>query len=178
MREQLVAWAEDCQVRGNVELADGRLSDQVNELDLLVFHDATLAALEDGREVQVDEVEVERRELHVIEVTGHTGDPVRRLRTLRDHVALQVGPYRITGSLHRPPVAQPLAALAGWTRFVPVTDATFDVVGGSGAGPVHREVLLVNRERITRTERLDGVGVYTSAPWPPLPKAEPEPDPA
>ncbi|HEY3336177.1 MAG TPA: hypothetical protein VGK16_13175, partial [Candidatus Limnocylindrales bacterium] len=82
MREPLVAWAADCRVRGEVDLADGRLSDQVNEGDLLTFFGATLEALEDGREVEVDELEVERREIHLIEVEGRQGDPVRRLRTI------------------------------------------------------------------------------------------------
>jgi hypothetical protein len=170
MREQLVAWAEDCQVRGEVELGEGRLSDQVNELEIVTFFDATLAALEDGREVKIDEVEVERRELHLIEVTGRQGDPTRRLRTLKDPVLLQVGPYTLRGILHRSPVAQPLSALASWTRFVPVTDVILDA--GGPAGPLRRDVVLVNRDRISRHEVLDGVGTMETAPWPPLPKLQ------
>lgn len=172
MREQLVAWAGDCQVRGEVELGDGRLSDQVNELEVVTFFTATLAALDDGRELRMDELEVERRELHVIEVTGRQGDPARRQRTIKDHVALQVGPYTVKGSLHRSPAAQPFAALAGWTRFVPVTDVTLET-GGPGE-PIRRDVVLVNRDRITRHEALDGVGMMSTAAWPPLPRAEAE----
>jgi len=41
VREQLVAWAGDCVVRGVVELGDGRVSDQVNELDVVTFFDAS-----------------------------------------------------------------------------------------------------------------------------------------
>lgn len=170
MREQLVAWAEDCQVRGEVELGEGRLSDQINELEVLTFFEATLAALEDGREIRVDEVEVERRELHVIEVVGRQGDPGRRLRTLKDPIVLQLGPYTVRGSLHRPPVSQPLAALAGWTRFVPVTDATIET-GDPAREAIRREVVLVNRDRIARHEAPAGVGMMATAPWPPLPKA-------
>lgn len=173
MREQLVAWAEDCQVRGEVELGEGRLSDQVNELEIVTFFGATLAALADGRKLRVDEVEVERRELHVIEVAGRQGDPARRLRTIKDPVALEVGPYTITGSLHRSPAAQPFAALAGWTRFIPLTDVTLDV-GGPGE-PIRRDVVLVNRDRITRHEPLDAVAMMPTGQWPPLPKAEAEP---
>jgi hypothetical protein len=173
MREQLVAWAGDCRVRGDVELGEGRLSDQVNDLDVLTFHDATLAALEDGREIRLDEVEVERRELHVIEVAGRQGDPSRRLRTLKDPVVLRIGPYTVTGSLHRAPTSQPLAALAGWAHFVPVTDALVEVEGGA-SDPVRREVVLVNRARVSRTDRPEGIEMYETPPWPPLPKAEPE----
>ena len=80
MRESLTAWAGDCQVRGEVDFDDGRLSDQVNEGELLTFFQATLEDLEDGHEVTVDELEVERRELHLIEIDGHQGDPIRRTR--------------------------------------------------------------------------------------------------
>lgn len=168
MREQLVAWAGDCVVRGDVELGDGRLSDRVNELDLLTFHDATLRALDDGREVHMDELQVERHELHVIEVNGRRGDPERRLRTVRDRVVLRVGPFTISGSLHRPASAQPLAAVSGWMRFVPVTDAVVAIEGEAEAQEP-RDVVLVNRERIARADVLDEIVVYPSEEWPPLP---------
>jgi hypothetical protein len=158
VREQLVAWAGDCRVRGEVELAEGRLSDRVNELDLLTFFDATVSALDDDREVRLDEVEVERRELHVIEVTGRRGDPARRQRTVRDLVKLELGPFVVIGELHRSPVAHPMAALAGLARFVPVTDAEVLVEGRPE--PQRLDVVLVNRELIARHEPLDRPPVY------------------
>lgn len=159
MREPLVAWAGDCIVRGDVSLGEGRLSDQVNQEDLFTFSDATLEALDDGRRIAVDELEVERHELHIIEVEGHRGDPARRLRTITDRVRMQVGPFEVTGDLHRAPSAQPLASLARWVRFVPMTDVEFRYAG-VGAEARRREVVLVNRERITRTESLTGVPVF------------------
>lgn len=164
MREPLVAWAGDCVVRGSIDLGDGRLSDQVNELDLLTFFDATLEALDDGRQVRVGELEVERRELHLIEVKGRRGDPSRRLRTIEDRVALQVGPFVVTGNLHRPPSAQPLASLTAWARFVPVTDAVIEV-GGIPAEPVHEDVLLVNRDRISASRPLASIAIRPEDPW-------------
>lgn len=153
MREPLVAWAGDCVVRGEVSLDDGRLSDQVNQTELLTFFGATLEALEDGRRLAVDEVEVGRGELHIIEVDGHRGDPARRLRTVPDRVWMRVGPFEVTGNLHRPPSAAPLASLAKWTRFVPMTEVEFHVAGHADAS-TRREVVLVNRERIARTEAM------------------------
>jgi hypothetical protein len=153
VREPLVAWAGDCVVRGSIDVGDGRLSDQVNELDLLTFFDATLEALDDGHLVRVDEIEVERRELHLIEVNGRRGDPNRRLRTVQERVAIQVGPFVVTGNLHRSPSAHPLAALSSWSRFVPVTDAVIEI-GGNQADPVHEDVILVNRERISASKPL------------------------
>lgn len=163
MREELVAWAGDCVVRGSVELGEGRLSDQLNELDVVTFHDATLRALDDGRVVVLDELEVERGELHVIEVRGRRGDPVRRLRTVEDRVQVELGPFVVTGSLHRAPNTQPLAALTRWARFVPMTDAVVGLRDGDAAD-VAQEVVLVNRERISRT--IPQAAVPTAAPSP------------
>lgn len=162
MREQLVAWAGDCVVRGDVSIDDGRLSDHVNGVDLLTFFGATLEALADGHKVEVGELEVERGELHLIEVEGHRGDPARRLRTVPERVWMQVGPFEVTGNLHRPPSAAPLSSLARWMRFVPVTEVEFRYRAGdadSAAAPTKRDVVLVNRERITRTKALDAIAV-------------------
>ena len=170
MREPLVAWAGDCVVRGSIDVGDGRLSDQVNDLDLITFFDATLEALDDGHQVRVGELEVERRELHLIEVNGRRGDPSRRLRTVEDRVALQVGPFVVTGNLHRPPSVQPLASLTGWARFVPVTDAVIDV-GGTPAEPVHEEVVLVNRDRVSASRSLASIAIEPDDPWEDEPSA-------
>lgn len=155
MRESLVAWAEDCVLRGEVDLDEGRLSDVVNELDFLTFRAATLEALDDGRQVRVDELEVEHRDLHLIQVHGRRGDPDRRKRTVEERVVLEVGPFTVTGNLHRPPNTQSMAALSSWSRFVPVTDAVFRA--GADAPERREDVLLVNRERIARSWPLDDV---------------------
>lgn len=157
MGEPLVAWAEDCVVRGDVELEDGRLSDVVNGLDFVTFTSATLEALEDGRRVDVPELEVERRDLHLIEVTGRRGDPTRRLRTVEERVVLEIGPYVVTGNLHRPPNTHSMAALGRSAKFVPVTNAEFRL--GPDGPERHHEVLLVNRERIAKSEALFHVPV-------------------
>ncbi len=133
MREQLVAWAEDCRVQGEVDLGEGRLSDVINELDVVVFRSATLVALRDGHIVREDEVEVARRELTLIQVEGRRGDPLRRLRTIAERVRLEVDPFRITGDLHHLPSVQSLNALTRWSRFIPVTDALVEVDGSRPA---------------------------------------------
>jgi hypothetical protein len=155
-------------VRGEVELGDGRLSDVVNELDFLTFTAASLEALEDGRQVDVGELEVERRDLHLIEVRGRRGDPGRRLRTVEERVVLEVGPFTVTGNLHRPPNTQPMAALSRWSRFVPVTDVVFR--HGDGGTERHEDVLLVNRERIAKSQPLHYMPTQ-SEPWEGAPPA-------
>jgi hypothetical protein len=163
LREPLVAWAGDCRLQGVVELGEGRLSDEVNDRDLLTFFEATLEAIEDGHQVEVDEVEVERRELHVIEVVGREGDPVRKLRTIEEPVLMELGPFVVTGNLHRSPSSPPLASLQRWQRFVPVTTATVRV----GDGTRHvltRDVILVNRDLIRKTEPLAAIPIWSDEP--------------
>ena len=172
VREQLVAWAEDCRVEGSVDLGDGRLSDLVNELDILAFSSASLVALEDGHVVRMDELEVARRELSLIEVAGRRGDPLRRMRTIAEHVRLDVGPYTIEGYLHRSPSSHPLNALNRWSRFIPVTDARVEVEGSSVA-PVAHEVVLVNRDRIRNYHLLHDAGPAWS-PTAPADETQPE----
>lgn len=162
MLESLVAYAEDCVLRGDVELGDGRLSDEVNERELLRFRTATLEALADGHQVRVDDLDVERRDLHLIEVEGRRGDPARRLRTVEERVELEVGPFIVTGNLHRSPNSQPLAALYRWSKFVPLTDAAFRI--GRDAPEVRRDVLLVNRERIAKSNPIHAPA-GTDQPW-------------
>ncbi|HEY4190910.1 MAG TPA: hypothetical protein VGM28_10830 [Candidatus Limnocylindrales bacterium] len=156
VRERLIAWAEDCRVQGDVEFDEGRLSDLVNEREVVTFYAASLTALADGHEVRLDEVEVERRELSLIEVEGRRGDPQRRLRTIREHVRLDAGPYTVTGYVHRSPSAHSLNALHHWSRFLPVTDADVEV-GGGASEAVHHEVVLVNRDRVRAYELLHEV---------------------
>jgi hypothetical protein len=165
MRESLVAWAGDCQVRGEIDLGEGRLSDQVNEGDLLTFFAATLEAIGDGHQVVCDELEVERRELVLIEIDGHQGDPIRRTRTITDPVRLEVGPFRVTGNLHRHPASQPFAALTRHQRFVPVTGATIDLLDGSRS-TFARDVVLVNRELVQKHEPLAQIPVWGDDPAP------------
>jgi len=160
MREQMVAWAGDCVVRGDVSIGDGRVSDHVNQTDLLTFFGATLDSLEDGHQVQMDELEVERQELHIIEVHGHRGDPTRRLRTVSERVWMQVGPFEVTGNLHRPPNAAPMASLARWMRFVPMTEVEIHVAG-SPESDLKKDVVLINSERISKTEPVNTVPFFS-----------------
>jgi hypothetical protein len=167
-----VAWAGDCRVRGDVDLAEGRISDQLNDGGLLTFHGATLESLDDSHTVVVEDLEVERRELHLVEVAGRRGDPTRRLRTIEELVELRLGPFRVIGNVHRSPSAQPLAALSRWVRFIPVTDAVV-VVSGRGGDPLRMDVVLVNRERVEKSEPLAVIPIHPDEDWA-GPQAEPD----
>jgi len=176
VREQLVAWAGDCQVRGSIDLEDGRLSDQLNEREVVTFYEAILRFLDDGHEVAMDELEVERLELHLIPVHGRRGDPTKRVRTVAERVTLEIGPYWVTGNLHRMPTTQALAALTKRTRFVPLTDAIVMMRDRPDEAPMEEEVVLVNLDRVGRTETISLVPVMADD-WP-VSAAESATDPA
>ena len=165
MREQVVAWAGDCQVRGSIDLEDGRISDQLNDREVVTFYEATLRSLDDGHEVALDEIEVDRLEIHLVPVRGRRGDPSKRVRTVEERVTLELGPYLVTGNLHRMPTTQALAALTKRTRFVPLTDAILVMRDRPGDAPMHEEVVLVNLDRVGRTETISLVPVMADD-WP------------
>ena len=163
MREELVAWAEDCVVRGPAELPDGRWSDVVNSVDLFHLAPVRLESLEDDRVLELEELDLERRDLHLVRVDGRPGDPNRKLRPIREPVALQIGPFLVQGNLHRAPAAAPLASVTVMaSRFVPLTEATFALRDGSRAEAA--DVLLVNRELITKAEPLDELPATDAIP--------------
>jgi hypothetical protein len=54
----------------------------------------------------------------------------------------------------------PLAALSHWGTFVPVTQARITFREGEGE-PMLREVVLVNRERIDKTEPLAAIQIFS-----------------
>lgn len=159
MSEELVALAEDCVVRGAVELPEGRLSDVVNALDLVQFRPARVEALDDGRVIEMEELEVERRDLHLMLARGREGDPTRRVRTVKEQVVMEIGPFTVTGHLHRPPASGPLAAVHGYARFIPVTEAAYAVHGG--APSVHDGAILVNRELITKIDLVNPIPSFS-----------------
>ena len=108
----------------------------------------------------MDELEVERASCTSSRSEGRRGDPDRRLRTVEERVTLELGPFLVTGNLHRPPNTQPMAALSRWARFVPLTDAVVGLRDRDDDG-VTQEVVLVNRGRITNARPHAAVPIYT-----------------
>jgi hypothetical protein len=115
------AYALDCIIRGRVQLDAERLSDMLNDAETIVFRDAVVEALSDGRTVNVPVQEVGRDELLAVTVAGPRGNDGRRRATREIPVAISLGPYRAWGFVHSPPAGGPLAPLQGNRRMVPVT---------------------------------------------------------
>jgi hypothetical protein len=146
------AYARDCRVYGEIELEQGRLSDQLNCAMEILIRNARIADLGDGHVVELPELTVGRDELCAVVATGPRGDDARRLNTRTALVEANIGPYRVEGWAHSPPAADPVASILRRAAWVPLTDAT---VWYNRSGEDVREkvpTLLVNRH-LMRTFR-------------------------
>ena len=83
------------------------------------------------------------------------GEPELKIHMAWYSVALELGPYRVTGSMATLPGFDPAKAIARPSgSFVALSDATIELVNQDGAGRATREHLLVNRyavDRVTST---------------------------
>ena len=145
---EIDAYAADCRVHGQIEVGEGRLSDQLNRTPELLIRDARLEGLDDGQLVDMSEITIARDELCAVVVSGPRGDVARRLHTRTTHVEVEVGPYLVEGRVHGTPASEPLAVFLRQLAWVPLTEAT--VKYRCGAGDVSEEMatLLVNRHLV------------------------------
>ena len=160
---ELLAYAADCRVHGQIELAEARLSDQLNgTLELLVL-DARIEDLADGHVVATPELTVSRDELCAVVASGPRGDAARRLHTITTRVEVEVGPYWIVGWVHSMPTSGPLDAFLRQVAWVPLTEAT--VKYRYGAADVRDKVttLLVNRHLMCSFRAVEEAGL--ELPW-------------
>lgn len=160
---ELLAYAADCRVHGQIELAEARLSDQLNgTLELLVL-DARIEDLADGHVVATPELTVSRDELCAVVASGPRGDAARRLHTITTRVEVEVGPYWIVGWVHSMPTSGPLGAFLRQVAWVPLTEAT--VKYRYGAADVRDKVttLLVNRHLMCSFRAVEEAGL--DLPW-------------
>jgi hypothetical protein len=157
------AYAVDCRVYGQVELGEGRLSDELDRTPELFIRDARLEDLSDGHVVAMPELTIEREELCAVVASGPRGDPARRLHTRTTRVEVDVGPYRIRGAVHGTPASNPLGLVLRRVAWVPVTEATIRY--RRGADDVSEEVgtLLVNRHVMRSFRAVEEAGL--DLPW-------------
>jgi hypothetical protein len=142
------AYAADCRVHGQLEVGEGRLSDQLEHATELLVRDARLEGVSDGRMVEMPELTIARDELCAVVANGPRGDTARRLHTLTKLVEVEVGPYLVVGRVHGTPASEPLGVALRRQAWVPLTEAT--VMYRCGGGDVREEMaaLLVNRDRM------------------------------
>ena len=144
---ELVAYSDDCRLRGRVTLDDDRLTDMLNAQAEFVVRDVLLESLEDGRTVELREMLLLRDELLLVEMAGPRGERTRRLSTRQHRMQVKVGPFVVAGYLHAPPTIDAYASVRRRPPMVPLTAAT---ISYSVAGlPQLRDcsAVILNREQ-------------------------------
>jgi hypothetical protein len=145
------AYADDCTVRGELELKTDRLSDFLASTTEFQLASPEFRALDDGRTVSAESCEIERDELCVILATGPRGREERRLWTRQHPVRVRVGPYVVVGYLHSPPTIDPFRT----TDRRPIVALTSCVVGYAESDStvwVEAQAVLVNTSKIEHLE--------------------------
>jgi hypothetical protein len=160
---EIDAYAADCRVHGQIEVGEGRLSDQLNRTPELLIREARLEGLDDGHLVEMSEIAIARDELCAVVVSGPRGDVTRRLHTRTTHVEVEVGPYLVEGRVHGTSASEPFGVFLRQVAWVPLTEAT--VKYRCGAGDVSEEIatLLVNRHLVRSFRAVQEAGL--DFPW-------------
>jgi hypothetical protein len=160
---ELEAYAADCRLYGLIDLGDRRLTDVLNATHELPVTDARLESLADGHVVEMPELTVDGAELCAVVAAGSRGDASRRLRTHATRVHVDVGPYRIEGSVHGTPAADPVALALRRAAWLPLTDCTVAYRRGSETVKEDVEILLVNRDLATSLRPVEETSALL--PW-------------
>jgi hypothetical protein len=149
MQTSLTAYAADCRVSGRIALPDDeRLTDYLNREGRIALRGARLVGHEDGRIVEVDELELDREDLVAVEAHEQRGEPARRLHTVRHRIELRIGPYAVLGHLHTMPGSAPLSAIGRRPVMIPLTNATIAWSEGGQLRARDIATLIVNRDQV------------------------------
>jgi hypothetical protein len=150
-----VAAAEDCVLFGRTYLDGERLTDMLNTFDEIALVGVTVERFDGEPPMTVDEVVVRRDELVLVHASGPRGDRARRQKTAQQHVAIQMGRYRIRGFYHGLPGTDPLAAILRRKVMVPITNARVMYTIGGEEREVRVETVIVNRDQIDWIEAVE-----------------------
>lgn len=172
---EFAAYAEDSRIFGFWRHGAERMSDALNEADAYHLHDVLVAALEDGRTVDVGELALHRDEIVAVRAAGVRGNAARRSRVRPSPITLKAGPYTVHGYVHAPPGADPLRQIRRRKPMVPLTETWIEY---EQAGRLHRArvgVIIVNVEwaewiRMSRDEEVRLPGLPAEAVFDPRAK--------
>src|SRR4051794_8730694 len=144
---EFLGFAADCRIVARLTLIDERLSDMLNKQARFRLFDVTLISLEDGHEVALPELRIDREELLAVVASGPRGARDRRVRTEQVRMQLGLGPYTILGQLHLPPGRDPVRAVLQRGPMMPLTNATLAYAQRGEVVALDSATLVVNRQR-------------------------------
>jgi hypothetical protein len=154
-----IAYGEDCIVTGHTILDADRLTDMLNLHDEYELADVSVERFDDGEPLEIAEISVARDEIILVQATGPRGDAARRHRTMPQHLALQMGPYKIRGFFHSLPGADPVVAIRRRETMVPLTDARIEYTIRGERRETQVDTVIVNRDQIDWVQALTPTAV-------------------
>ncbi|HEY6012762.1 MAG TPA: hypothetical protein VIU37_02100 [Candidatus Limnocylindrales bacterium] len=144
-----VAYGEDCILSGRAVLDADRLSDMLNAHDEYLVSGLSVSRFDDDSPFELDdEIAIPRDEIYLVHASGPRGDAARRHRTMPQHLAVSMGPYKVRGFFHALPGADPVVAFRRRKVMVPLTDARIEFTIHGERREVQVDTLIVNREQI------------------------------
>lgn len=149
MRIGFHGFAADCIITGEMELGFDRLKDHFDQRSELVVERATLHSLDDGTEVCVPRLELDRADVMVAVAETPRGVTGRRIRTVRREAHAQVGPYTVSGDLHELPGARPMQGFRTSRAAISFTDATVSFLRAGRDEMFRAQALLLNVSRLS-----------------------------
>lgn len=149
-----IAYGEDCIVTGHTILDADRLTDMLNLHDEYDLADVTVERFDDGEPLELPEISVGRDEIVLVQATGPRGDALRRHRTMPQHLAVQMGPYKVRGFFHALPGTDPILAMRRRKTMVPLTDARIEYTIHGERRETQVDTVIINREQIDWVQEL------------------------
>lgn len=150
---EFVAYGEDCILSGRAVLDADRLSDMLNEHDEYLVSGLAVQRFDEEAPFELDdEIAIPRDEIYLVHATGPRGDAARRHRTMPQHLAIKMGPYRVRGFFHALPGADPVVAFRRRKAMVPLTDSRIEYTFHGEHRETQVDTVIVNREQIDWVE--------------------------
>ena len=148
MRITFNGYAADSVISGEVELDFDRLKDLLDRSEELTVHNATRESLDDGREVCVPHLQLDRGEIVAAIASPPRGQHDRRIHTVRHRMLAEVGPYTVSGELHEKPGVAPMSGSHSARPMVSFTDASISYLRAGRTVRRRVDTLIVDRDHV------------------------------
>jgi hypothetical protein len=150
-----VAYGEACILSGRAILDAHRLTDMLNDHDEYLVSGLVVERFDEVAPFELDdEIAVPRDEIFLVHASGPRGDANRRHRTMPQHLALKIGPYKVRGFFHALPGADPVVALRRRKAMVPLTDVRIEYTIHDQRREITVDTVIVNREQVDWVEAM------------------------
>ena len=150
---EFVAYGEDCILSGRAVLDADRLTDMLNGHEEYLVSGLSVERFDAETPFELDdEIAIPRDEIYLVHASGPRGDASRRHRTMPQHLAIKMGPYKVRGFFHALPGADPVVAFRRRKVMVPLTDGRIEYTFHGERRETRVDTVIVNREQVDWVE--------------------------